>query len=216
MRTFAKSLLLVAFVLAIPIVPFLASGDAIQTSVEAWFESPPDRLTTAVIITGVMATDVLLPIPSSALSTFAGAQLGVGLGTAATWLGMTIGAVLGFGLARWLGRPLAERLADAALIAQLERLTDRLGPTVLVVCRAVPVLAEASVLVTGAAGLDWHRFLPAVLASNLGIALAYAAFGQFAQQHGWLPIALAVSVAIPLAVTALMRRRLKAGTDPDG
>lgn len=216
MRHFAKPLLLVALVLAIPIVPFLVFGEALQQWIEAWMDPPPDRLTIAAMITCVMATDVFLPIPSSVLSTYAGAQLGVALGTAATWLGMTVGAVLGFGLARRLGRPLAERLADPDLLAGMEQWTDRLGPTVLVVCRAVPVVAEASVLVTGAIGLEWRRFLPVVVASNLGIALAYSAFGQVAERHDWLPVALAVSVAIPLAVTALLRRRLAAATDSDG
>ena len=82
------------------------------------------------------------------------------------------------------------------------------GPFVLVLTRAVPVFAEASILMVGIHRLSWRRFLPAVLLSNLGIALAYAAFGDYAEQHKWLPLALAVSIAIPVLVAAAAQRLL--------
>jgi hypothetical protein len=59
--------------------------------------------------------------------------------------------------------------------------------------------------------LSWRRFLPVVLASNFGIALAYAAFGRWAAEREWLPLALGISVALPLLWTMMARRWLPAG-----
>jgi hypothetical protein len=69
----------------------------------------------------------------------------------------------------------------------------------------VPVLAEASVLLLGMHGLSWRRFLPPVLLSNLGLALAYAAFGELAEKYSLLPLALGVSIALPVVMVALFR-----------
>jgi hypothetical protein len=61
------------------------------------------------------------------------------------------------------------------------------------------------VLLVGMHGLSWRRFLPPVLLSNLGLAIAYAWFGQFAERHQWLPLALAVSIALPVLMVAAFR-----------
>jgi 3-dehydroquinate synthase len=118
---------------------------------------------------------------------------------------MTLGAVLGFALARRWGRPIALWFSTESDLDRLQRLTSAYGPVVLVLFRAVPVLAEASVLLVGIHQLPWRRFLPVVLLSNLGIAWAYAQFGDYADQHEWLPWAVAVSVALPLALAAAVR-----------
>ena len=90
----------------------------------------------------------------------------------------------------------------------MRHVSDRFGPFVLVLTRAMPVFAEASVLIAGIHQLSWRRFLPAVFLSNLGIAIAYAAFGDLAHQHHWLPFALAVAIAIPVLVAAAAQRLL--------
>ncbi len=131
----------------------------------------------------------------------AGNVLGVGLGTAASWLGLTLGAVLAFVLARFLGRPLALRFASAADLGRIDSLSTRYGPLVLVLARPVPILAEASVLFLGTTQLGWPRFLLPIALSNLGIAAIYATLGELVQ----LPIALAASIALPILLTALAR-----------
>lgn len=201
-----RPLLLVTLVLLVPIVPFVLFGDELEAQIAAWLTPAPPPGTLAALVAGVLAVDIFLPIPSSAVSTLAGAKLGVGLGTAASWVGLSIGALLGFGLARWLGRPLAERFTAADDLARMEQLSARYGPTVLVLARAAPVLAEASVLLLGATGLSWRRFAPPMLAANLGIALAYSAFGRAAEQYELLPFALAVSIALPVLLATMVKR----------
>ncbi len=205
MQSILRPLIVITIVLLVPIVPFLFFG----ARLEAWFDDWAQRTTApetiAMCVAGLLATDIFLPVPSSLVSTFAGATLGTLMGTAACWAGMSIGAILGFAVARRWGRPLAERFSRPEDLERMAQASRRYGPAVLIVARALPVLAEASVLLMGIHLLPWKKFLPAVLLSNLGIALAYAAFGTVAQQHEWLALALGISVAVPLLFTSVAR-----------
>lgn len=192
-------------VVAIPIVPFLLLGSQVDAWLDHWRQSPPawPWVTAAVVL--LLATDVFLPIPSSLVSTLAGSQLGALGGTAASWLGMSVGAAIGFAVARRFGPPLVAWLTRPGDLRRTALLVDRFGPTLLVLSRGVPVLAEATVLLFGMHGLTWRRFLPPVLLANLGLALAYAMFGELAERYHSLPLAMAVAIALPVVMVAAFR-----------
>ena len=88
----------------------------------------------------------------------------------------------------------------------MRQVSDQYGPSGLVLTRAMPVFAEATVLIAGIHRLSWRRFMPAVLLSNLGIAIAYSALGDYAERHQWLPLALGVAIAVPVLVAAVAKR----------
>ncbi len=205
MRDLWRPLLVICLALLVPIVPFIGCGDAIDEQVGKWLDPPPPPLTIALGTIAILSTDVFLPIPSSAVSTVAGAQLGIAGATAASWLGLTMGAVIGFTLARVFGRPLAERFAKPDDLDRMDLVAQRYGSRILIAARALPVLAEASVLLLGTTRLAWRKFLPAVMLSNLGIALAYAVLGHFARSQGELPLALAASIALPVLAATMAR-----------
>jgi uncharacterized membrane protein YdjX (TVP38/TMEM64 family) len=192
-------------VLAIPIVPFVLFGQQVDAWLAAWRADPPARHVVASVVVMLLATDVFLPIPSSMVSTLAGSQLGVWNGTAAAWLGMTLGAIVGFAVARQFGPRLVTWLTRPDDLRRTAALVDRLGPVLLVLGRGVPVLAEATVLWFGMHGLSWRRFLPPVLLANLGLALAYSLFGELAERYHSLPLGLAVAIALPVLMVAAFR-----------
>jgi len=72
------------------------------------------------------------------------------------------GALAGYALGR-SGTPAVRRFVGQAELARAERLVQRFGSAVLVVCRGVPVLAEASVVVAGTARVRFATFAAAVL-----------------------------------------------------
>ena len=211
MRVFLKPLSILVVVLLVPVLPFLSFGAPMEAAIRSALENEEAVPVVAVSVIGLLATDIFLPIPSSFVSTVGGAVLGTWSGTLASWLGLTLGAMLGFGLARWLGPPLAKRFSSSEDLGRMKRMTDKSGPVVLVLARAVPVLAEASVLLLGATGLSWRRFLPPVMAANLGVALAYSALGDVARRFEMLPMVLAVSIALPVLAAGFVRKRLPAG-----
>lgn len=205
-RLFRRLAILVVAVLLVPIVPFLLFQDRVEPAVESWLHATRDPATIALAVVSLLTVDLLLPIPSSLISTYAGAQLGILPAALASWLGMTLGAAIGFFFARQFGIVAAQRFASQSDLELSRDLATRYGPAILVLARALPVLAEASVLALGVMGLSWRRFWPPVLLSNFGLALGYAAFGAWAREREAVFAALVASVAAP--VLALLVARL--------
>jgi uncharacterized membrane protein YdjX (TVP38/TMEM64 family) len=207
-RELLRTALVMSVVLLVPVLPFLFFGPRMEAQVVEWMQTPQSTPLAATAVVGLLSTDIFLPIPSSVVSTLGGWKLGVVGGTAASFAGLSAGAAIGFALARRWGRPFAARFSRPEELERTQRIAQQFGPTVLVLTRAVPVLAEASVLLMGLHNLSWRRFLPPVLSSNLGLAVAYSAFGRVAEQHGWFPLALGVAIALPVLFAALAERWL--------
>ena len=201
-------MLLVSVVLILPIVLLAVRGESFVTQLRAWQTSPPAPMTLAVLVVGILAADIVLPVPSGPVSTLAGSHLGVVLGTAASTLGMTLGAAIAFAVARRFGIDKKDRDVRDGDVSET---ANQHGPWMLVLTRPLPIIAEAAVLLAGGFGMPWRSFLPAIVVSNLAISATYATFGRHAAAHGWLPLAVCASVAAPLAVAVYFRRRLSRG-----
>lgn len=196
-----KLLLVLAGILLVPIVPFLLMGIWFEPWLENMFSGSTfgSHPTIAFSVTAlVLAVDILLPIPSSAVCTFAGKELGAISGTIACWIGLNLSAGIGYGIGNVCGRPLALRFSDAATLERLETLDNRSSVVCLLLCRSLPIVAEASVLLMGMKKLPQALFWPAVLLSNLGIAAALCWLGAVSAKANWFPLALGISLAIPL------------------
>ncbi len=202
MRTLLRQMIPIGLVLAIPIVPFLFMGDW----VEDWISDVEQSPWYPAIVILLLSGDIFLPIPSSVVSTYTGGQLNWFTGTLVSWSGMTIGATLGFALSRQYGRVFALRFSSQQELSRAGELADRFGPGFLILARGVPVVAEASVLLMGIHGLSWGRFLGPIVFSNLGISLGYSAFGHIAREHDWFPLALGVSIGVPIVLTLVVQR----------
>lgn len=207
---FAKPLLLVAFVLVLPLVLLAFCGESFQPLIARLASDPPSPHIIFLVVAAILATDLVLPVPSGPLSTLAGSQLGIVGGTLASTLGMTVGGVIAFALARRWGRPVAARLAGAGQLAELENAASTHGTWLVLLTRPLPVLAEAGVLLVGTLQMSWPAFLPTLVLSNLMIALTYAVLGHYASQQDWLVIAVCAAVALPVAATMLVRHKLTA------
>ncbi|MCA9076848.1 MAG: VTT domain-containing protein [Planctomycetaceae bacterium] len=211
-RRLLPPLLLISLVLLVPVMPFLILGDGFESRVQAWVQQEWSFATRFWLIVAVLSVDILLPIPSSGVSTYAGGTLGFAAGTLASWLGMSLGAIVGFALARGLGRPFAIRFGGVD-VETMEQSSLHYGPAALVVTRALPILAEACVLLMGVVRMSWRRFLPPVLMSNAAISVTYAAFGAYFSEQGSLSLAVIASVLLPMAITLVIRERLRRDAD---
>ncbi len=177
MKSAVNAAVFLIVLFAIPIVPFLWLGESFEQSLLDALRRPASPATVAGWVIGLLAADMFLPVPSSAVITYAGGILGILGGTVVSWVGLSLGAIGGFGLARVFGEPLARRFSEADDVDRMSDFARRHGPTALVLTRALPILAEACELMLGAVRLSWRRFLPPMLASNAILALTYAACG---------------------------------------
>jgi uncharacterized membrane protein YdjX (TVP38/TMEM64 family) len=189
---------LIALLLAFVLVPFVLFGSALDAWVVGTLESiSTARLLAVALIAGVLAADVVLPTPSSVVSTAAGALLGVPLGAAVSWVGMSLGCAFGY----WLGtkgRGAARGFIGQDDLARAEAVSAGHGAWSVAVLRAVPVLAEASVVLAGVAGMKRSRFYLIALPANAGISLAYAGVGAYAANISSFLLALAGAITLPL------------------
>ena len=205
MKSAIRAALFLAVLFAIPIVPFLWLGESFEVGLLKSLREPSSPGVVAGWVIGLLAADMFLPVPSSAVITYAGGVLGVLAGTAVSWVGLSIGAVGGFGLARVFGETIARRFAESEDIERMSRFTKRHGATAIVLTRALPILAEACVLMLGAGRLSWRQFLLPMLVSNLLLSLAYAACGAFFQGSNAFPLAIVASGTVPLTAALLIR-----------
>ena len=182
------------------IVPFLLWEEPLLAWSRALLAVPGGRAAVATVVVILLCGDLFLPVPSSFVSAGAVALLGPALGAFAIWFGMSLGAVIGFGLGRSGGVAVARRVVGERELGRAERLMQRFGAWVVVLCRGVPVLAEASTLLAGTARMPFGWFSLLALTANAGIAAAYAWLSLIGS-HG--TVALLVPFALGILVPGL-------------
>lgn len=206
--------LLLTAVLAAVLVPYFLFGKSLEEWTRHYVQHPPeDRWLPAIILASLLATDILLPIPSSLVSTAAGVLYGVLWGTLISLSGMTLSCIAGYWLGASARQPLVIRLAGRDELERLERLTRRYGAWVIVAARAVPVLAEASALFAGMTGLSATRFLVFATISNAAISLVYALVGAWAVSVNAFPLAFAGAIGLSGLAFLLLRTRTRPKPD---
>jgi uncharacterized membrane protein YdjX (TVP38/TMEM64 family) len=196
---------LTGLAVAVPLVPFLAFGARLDHAIANWLDPPPPAAVLAAAEVGILAVDILLPVPSSFVATLGGARLGIVAGTVCGWLGMTLGGIAGWSLGRVVGGTALARLDDEARgsLAARER---QLGPLLVVVTRPLPLIAEAAAIMSGAAAMPFRTFLVAAASGNLAIALAWSLAGAIGRADDSLQWMLAWSLIVPVTLTWLWIR----------
>lgn len=165
-----------------------------------------NRSTAAGLVISGLSADILLPIPSSVLAVWGVVSLGPVAGMVTIWLGLCIACIWGYGLGAlsntWLLKKLFIRTQD---MLEARRLSARYGSWALVLSRAVPVLAEASVITAGLVRMPFQRFMLVTSLANAGIALIYALIGDYAHVQASFLAALIAGIAVPAAALSMTR-----------
>jgi uncharacterized membrane protein YdjX (TVP38/TMEM64 family) len=188
----ALSVLLTA--LLVPIVPFVVIG---ELPGERWLMSAGgDGLRFGATGAGLLALDVLLPIPSSIVGALLGGRLGFWAGAGWSFLGLTTGHCVGYALGRLTPARWASELPEApSWIA-------------LLLSRPVPVFAEALAIAAGAERMPLAAFISSVALGDLAYAVALAADGAaLLPEAGW-GVGLIVPLLLPVAGYLLWRKVL--------
>ncbi|WP_162901568.1 3-dehydroquinate synthase [Breoghania sp. L-A4] len=191
--------------MAVIVLPFVFFEEQIEALVNSAIGAHPSESILAALIGGALTLDVVLPVPSSLVNTLAGVSLGFVVGTLVCWAGMTLGCLFGYWIGATGGTALIRRLMGEAELARAESLAVCRGGSALVVMRAAPVLAEASVIAAGAARYPLRPFILLTSLANLGIGAAYAGIGAYAWSTNSFLVAFAGAVGIPILAYAGMR-----------
>ncbi len=207
-------LILAGGILAFILVPFFLW----EAELTAWSESLVSGSAGAALLPAavvlLLVADVVLPIPSSVVSTVAGFRFGLLGGALLSWLGMTAGCVVAYVLGSRVGRPATTRLVGPDAAERVAADARRHGLWSLVTFRAVPVLAEASVLVAGVGRMPFARFLTVTALANAGVSIAYAWVGARSARAGSFLLAFAGAILIPALAMALARGLRRQSDEP--
>jgi uncharacterized membrane protein YdjX (TVP38/TMEM64 family) len=165
--TFLLVLFLLVEVTGVPLLkdpsPWLGSGSTLV----------------ALLGSGLLVADVVLPVPSSVVMIAHGALFGVVEGTLLSVGGSTGAALVGFSLGR-RGGPLLARVVPPEERARADHILSRWGTLAIVVTRPVPLLAETVAIMAGTSPLGWRQASLAALLGSLPPALLYALSGATA------------------------------------
>jgi uncharacterized membrane protein YdjX (TVP38/TMEM64 family) len=179
------------------LVPFMIWDEQIAAWTEEFLVASADRPWIAGgVVVGLLAADIIAPIPNSLIATFSGMLLGFVQGTLASTIGMTISAVIGYYVGLKAGRPTIGKFVGDEELKRLERLVGRFGYWAIALTRALPVLGEASVIFAGMSKMPMVRFLVVSILSSLGLSAVYGAAGAFMREEASFVYAFLVSVAI--------------------
>ncbi len=193
---------IIAAALSVPLVPFFIIG---EIPGERWLSATDAHAGIfALAGAGLLAVDVLLPVPSSIVGTLLGARLGFAAGFLAAFGGLMTGQLAAYAASRALLRRKGGDLPAAPTLAAL------------FLSRPVPVLAEAMALAAGAANLSWRQFLLACGGGNLIYAAALALNGAELLPSAPLGAGLLLPMLLPVAGWLLWQRlrRLRSTEGP--
>ena len=198
--------LLATVLLAAILIPFFLYETEINTWTEGILASDQSRWTIGALLGFLLSSDVLLPVPSSLISTGCGYVLGAVGGTIVSWAGMTVGAVIGYAVGARPAKAIVGSAVGGTGLEQAREAHIRYGDWSVIVSRAVPVLAEASVVLAGVAGMPFRRFLTLAATANLAISAVYATVGAFSVATDSFLIAFLAAVVLPGILMFVTRR----------
>jgi uncharacterized membrane protein YdjX (TVP38/TMEM64 family) len=202
--------LLWGLLVGLVLIPFFLFEEYFNALAAQVTHGGTSRSLAAGAIFALLALDVFLPVPSSILATAAGVLLGLVQGTAIVWAGMMAGCLLGYAVGR-RASDAARWIVGSGNLMRAEVLMRQYGDLAIVLCRPVPVLAEASVVFAGMVRAPIVRVAWLTAISNLGIAFGYSAFGAFSMRVNSFVVAFIGALLLP--GIALGISRLAFGTD---
>ena len=193
---------LIIITLLISIIPFILFGEQLESWAtqffnQEWLSERP--VFAGLLVIGLLTSDILLPVPSSAVCTIAGRMFGILTASLICWIGLNFSTAIGYLAGSRFGWPVARRLCSTDSLLTAEKNIQKWGIWPIVILRGFPVLAEASILIAGIYRFPAKLFWLPVMVANLGVVLAYVALGGISAHYGWFSLAVPISLGIPVA-----------------
>ena len=157
----------------------------------------------------LIVSDLVLPVPGTAIITGLGMIYGPWLGGLVGGAGSVLAGLTAYGGSRWLGARFATWLVGDDDLRRLARFFERRGPLAIALSRWLPILPEALCCLAGLSRMRFRVFLAALVIGGLPMSFLFAWLGRSFEQQ---PLAaLVVSGCIPLllwpVIQYLMRER---------
>jgi uncharacterized membrane protein YdjX (TVP38/TMEM64 family) len=157
----------------------------------------------------LIVSDLVLPVPGTAVITGLGMIYGPWLGGFIGGVGSVLAGLTAYGGSRWLGARFATWLVGDDDLRRLARFFERRGPLAIALSRWLPILPEALCCLAGISRMRFRVFLAALVIGGLPMSFLFAWLGRWFEARRLA--ALVVSGCIPLllwpVIQYLMRER---------
>ena len=108
-----------------------------------------NKMAVSLIVIAALMADVILPVPNGLTNTLSGMSLGWGLSSIVVWIGLNLGACVGYFLGRMAARPIAKKIISNDEFNDAEKALKNFNTLGLILSRPVPGFAELIVIVLG-------------------------------------------------------------------
>ncbi len=191
-------------------LPFFIFGEQIELffagdGVVSWLREFDSFAWAAAI--GLLVADLAIPVPTTAVMAALGMVYGPVLGGFIGGLGSIISGLVGYGLCRQLGRPLALWLNGERGLQEGEKIFLRLGGWIVALSRWVPVLSEVVACMAGLSRMSFPVFLAALVCGSVPLGFMFAIIGHLGGEYPL--ITLVLSALLPFLLWAVVRPYLK-------
>jgi uncharacterized membrane protein YdjX (TVP38/TMEM64 family) len=220
-RTRRVALLRIAFlgavIVALTVVAFKMGWFNLRyaTTMIEGIQRGRDSVSAAVIFFILCAVTTSVGFPALPFTVAGGAIFGHLLGSFLSWAAALVGTMLGYALARSVGREAARRWMSKRAVG--EALTQSTSFVTLLRLRLIPVIPLS--VVNFAAGLARTRFAVYVAATAIGILPATVVFAYFADSlvrglqgaktHAYWDVGIACGVLMVMSLLPMAMKRLR-------
>ncbi len=154
-----------------------------------------DKLKIFMVIVALLASDVFLSVPTILIVTYAGNILGFELGLVASTLGMLISGTIAYILCRLTGNKMLKILIkDEQQIDEVHSLFHKMGFSMLIIARALPMLPEATCCLSGMMHFNFVKFLLYYLIGTLPYAIVLTYLGSISSLDNPYPAIAGITV----------------------
>ncbi len=172
-----RTILLFLVVTGFVLITFLLWGAPLDAALRAFVEAhATHKGLVAGMFFALLALDIVLPTPSALISTACGLYLGFLGGFLCSFGAMCVSAALGYGIG-YYSSAWAARVIGAKDMATLQRVQAKGGAWILLGLRAVPILAEASLVFAGMGRYPLKATVVQVVLGNAVVSGIYVALG---------------------------------------
>ena len=194
------------------IIPFLIWGNDLETRFAAfntvdWLRGYGGWAWLAGLL--LLAGDLVLPIPATAVMTALGIVYGPWIGGALSAFGSFVAGALGYGLCRLFGQGAARRLLGERDFESGQRLFAHYGGWLVVLSRWLPVFPEVIACMAGLTRMPVWVFFAALICGSVPFGFIFAGFGHAGVDRPLMVIGLSALLPLVLwaAVHAFLRRQ---------
>lgn len=171
--------------------------------------SRTEKIAAATIIVLLLASDVVIPVPSTILMTVAGSIFGLFWGIIVTAVGSMSASITGYWIGKMGGRPLAQKVISQKELDSMERWSTAYGKWPVVLAKTLPMMAET---VAVSAGIAQMPFISFSLFTLLGTAITcslYVMAGENASSVEEVLMIVTAGFVIAVLAATIIRHQLR-------